>query len=62
MIIDLCLQLFPWADFRKTKGGIKLTVKLDHQGKTPFGNTDYIVSKDKLSRVAHGSISAIEED
>jgi putative transposase len=33
--IDLCLQLCPWADFRKTKGGIKLTVKLDHQGKLP---------------------------
>jgi len=27
--------LFPWADFRKGKGGIKLTVKLDHQGKIP---------------------------
>jgi len=34
-IIDLCLKLFPWADFRKNKGGIKLTVKLDHQGKIP---------------------------
>jgi hypothetical protein len=34
-IIDLCLKLFPWADFRKEKGGIKLTVKLDHQGKIP---------------------------
>jgi putative transposase len=33
--IDLCLRLFPWADFRKNKGGIKLTVKLDHQGKIP---------------------------
>jgi len=33
--IDLCLHLFPWADFRKNKGGIKLTVKLDHQGKIP---------------------------
>jgi hypothetical protein len=33
--IDLCLKLFPWADFRKKKGGIKLTVKLDHQGKIP---------------------------
>jgi hypothetical protein len=33
--IDLCLKLFPWADFRKGKGGIKLTVKLDHQGKIP---------------------------
>jgi len=33
--IDLCLRLFPWADFREGKGGIKLTVKLDHQGKIP---------------------------
>src|SRR5215469_14783775 len=33
--IDLCLNLFPWADFRKGKGGIKMTVKLDHQGKIP---------------------------
>jgi hypothetical protein len=33
--IDLCLGLFPWADFRKGKAGIKLTVKLDHQGKIP---------------------------
>jgi putative transposase len=33
--IDLCLKLFPWADFRKGKGGIKLTVKLDHKGKIP---------------------------
>jgi hypothetical protein len=33
--IDLCLKLFPRADFRKGKGGIKLTVKLDHQGKIP---------------------------
>jgi len=33
--IDLCLKLFPWANFRKEKGGIKLLVKLDHQGKIP---------------------------
>jgi hypothetical protein len=33
--IDLCLKLFPWAEFRKCKAGIKLTVKLDHQGKIP---------------------------
>jgi len=34
-IIDLCLKLLPWAKFRKEKAGIKLTVKLDHQGKIP---------------------------
>jgi putative transposase len=34
-VIDLCMKLFPWAEFRKGKAGIKLTVKLDHQGKIP---------------------------
>jgi hypothetical protein len=34
-VIDLCLNLFPWAEFRKGKGGIKLGLKLDHQGKIP---------------------------
>jgi hypothetical protein len=34
-IIDLCLNLFPRAGFRKKKSGIKMTVKLDHQGKIP---------------------------
>jgi len=34
-IMDLCLKLFPWAEFRKGKGGIKMTLKLDHQGKLP---------------------------
>jgi hypothetical protein len=33
--IDLCLKLFPWADFRETKAGIKITMKLDHRGKIP---------------------------
>lgn len=33
--IDLCLNLFPWADFRKAKGGIKMHVKLDHSGYIP---------------------------
>lgn len=33
--IDLCLNLFPWANFRQNKGGIKLNVKLDHSGYIP---------------------------
>lgn len=28
--IGLCLNLFPWAKFRRTKGGVKLHVLLDH--------------------------------
>ena len=33
--IDLCISVFPWATFRKNKGGIKLNVKLDHRGYIP---------------------------
>ena len=33
--IDLCLSVFPWADFRTTKGAIKLHVGLDHAGYLP---------------------------
>lgn len=33
--IDLCLSLFDWAKFRKTKGGVKLHVKLSHSGYLP---------------------------
>jgi putative transposase len=33
--IDLCLSAFPWADFRTTKGGIKLHVGLNHAGYLP---------------------------
>jgi len=34
-IIDLCLSLFDWAKFRKTKGAVKLHVKLNHSGYLP---------------------------
>jgi hypothetical protein len=33
--IDLCLSLFPWADFRQTKGAVKLHMLLDHDGYLP---------------------------
>jgi hypothetical protein len=33
--IDLCLSLFPWARFRKKKGGIKLHTLLDLRGNIP---------------------------
>ncbi|MBW2075904.1 MAG: transposase, partial [Deltaproteobacteria bacterium] len=33
--IDLCLSLFPWARFRKTKGAIKLHTLLDIRGSIP---------------------------
>lgn len=33
--IDLCLALFPWARFRKTKGAVKLHTLLDLRGSIP---------------------------
>lgn len=33
--IDLCLSLFPWAQFRKQKGAIKLHTLLDLRGNLP---------------------------
>jgi len=34
-VIDLCLTMFPWADFRTTKGAVKLHLLLDHEGYLP---------------------------
>ena len=33
--IALCLKLFPWAEFRRTKGAVKLHLLLDHDGYFP---------------------------
>jgi len=33
--IDLCLSLFPWAHFRRTKGAVKLHTLLDLRGNSP---------------------------
>lgn len=34
-VIELCLSLFPWADFNRTKGGVKLHCLLDHADYLP---------------------------
>ena len=34
-VVGLCLSLFGWAKFRTTKAGIKLHVRLDHDGNIP---------------------------
>jgi hypothetical protein len=34
-VVRLCLSLFPWASFRRTKGGVKLHTLLDHGGYLP---------------------------
>ena len=30
--IDLCLSDFPWTQFRKTKGAVKLHIGMNHKG------------------------------
>src|SRR5438309_5415468 len=34
-VIDLCVSLFDWAKFRRTKGAVKLHLLLDHDGYLP---------------------------
>lgn len=34
-IIDLCISMFDWAKYRKTKGAVKLHLVLDHDGYLP---------------------------
>ena len=34
-VIDLCATLFDWAQFRRTKGAVKLHCLLDHDGYLP---------------------------
>lgn len=37
-VIDLCLSMYDWAKFRRTKGALKLHLVLDHDGYLPcFG-------------------------
>jgi hypothetical protein len=33
--IDLCMSLFPWADFRSTKAGVKMHTLMDLRGSIP---------------------------
>ena len=64
--IDLCLSVFPWADFRTTKGAIKLHVGLNHAGYLPEfmsvteGST-HEVNIGKLLNFPQGSIVAMDK-
>lgn len=46
--IDLCLSLFPWAQFRRRKGAVKLHTLLDLRGNIPC-----------FVRVSHGKTSDV---
>src|SRR5512137_1145052 len=47
-IIDLCLSLFPWAQFRQHKGAVKIHALLDLRGNIP---TVVIVTHGKVHEV-----------
>jgi hypothetical protein len=47
-VIDLCLSLFDWAQFRQTKGAVKLHLLLDHDGYLP---TFLLITDGKLHDV-----------
>ena len=64
--IDLCLSAFPWADFRTTKGAIKLHVGLNHAGYLPEFVTitegkQHDVTVGRMLNFPKGSIVAIDK-
>ena len=54
-VIDLCLSMYDWAKFRRTKGAVKLHLVLDHDGYLPcFGIiTDGKVADVKAAHQMH---------
>ena len=63
--ISLCLALFPWAEFRRAKGGVKVHVLLDHDHYMPsFVRITEAKQHDvKTARLLHlnpGSIVAMD--
>lgn len=63
--IDLCLSLFPWATFRKTKAAVKLHTMIDLRGSIPVfisiteGKVHDVNALDELI-VERGSIYALD--
>ncbi len=47
-VIDLCAEMFPWAQFRRTKGAVKLHFTLDHDGYLP---TALVITEGKRHEV-----------
>lgn len=64
--IDLCLDMFPWADFRTTKGAVKIHVGLNHAGYLPEFATvtegkKHDVTIGRMLQFPKGSIVAIDK-
>ena len=63
-VIDLCLSLYDWAKFRRTKGAVKLHLVLDHDGYLPcFGTiTEGKVDDVKAAHQMHFTSGTIVVD
>jgi hypothetical protein len=63
-VIDLCLSIYDWAKFRRTKGAVKLHLVLDHDGYLPsFGIiTDGKVADVKAAHQMHFAPGTIVVD
>ena len=63
-VIDLCLSMYDWAKFRRTKGAVKLHLVLDHDGYLPcFGIiTDGKVADVKAAHLMHFAPGTIVVD
>ena len=63
-VIDLCLSMYDWAKFRRTKGAVKLHLVLDHDGYLPcFGIiTDGKVADVKAAHQMHFASGTIVVD
>ena len=64
-VVQLCLALFPWASFRRTKGAIKLHTLLDHDGYLPAFVTitegrRHEAKAASLPRLPRGSIIVVD--
>lgn len=57
--IDLCLSLFPWAEFRKTKAAVKMHTLIDLRGSIP---TFVAITTGKVSDVRILDEMPVQED
>lgn len=58
-VIDLCLSMFPWANFRQTKGAVKLHMLLDHDGYLP---TYALITEGKIADVHFARLLDLPKD
>jgi hypothetical protein len=58
-VIDLCLSLFPWAEFRKTKAAVKLHTLMDLRGSIP---TFVAITPGKIADVTMLDQMPVSED